>query len=395
VTATYDLQAMSGHHFTYRDDGAYAVAVNDEEVLDVTGVPTASGTVGSFRIAIPPPPAGTPGPSATVNAPYVTTPATVKEVVTVTYSGHDGIDDTTIPDLTVDGPDGTDVSATLASSTDNADGSVTAVYELTKSDGSQFTPDDNGKYTLSVDPDFPVLDNDGTPMTGSVIGSFRVSVTPPPAGSVAPTAGNFQVTDGADAYTKTITVTYTGISAGIAQQTLDDYDLSVTGSDGFSRWATFQSATANADGSITATYSIGLIGRRFVGVPVIGPLPIVGGGVATPAIRTPMPPGGGGSTGPATFVVTVNAGQVSDTLGSTVAAATLGTFTATVPTWPVVPVAGGGGQLDLSVASRGLHRASTTASHRHHHHHRHRSPKRSHVVTTPARHGAKTAGGLL
>lgn len=388
VTANYDVESNSGHHFTYRDDGAYGVSINEGEVLDVNGVPVSPGTVGSFRVAIAPPPASTPAPSAVVSAQYVTTPATVKEVVTVTYAGHDAIDDSTIGDLNVDGPDGTYVYANQTSLTDNPDGSVTVAYELTKSDGSQFTPADNGKYTLSVDPDFPVTDNDGTPLASNVVGSFRVMVAPPPGGSVAPGAGNLQVSDGSDAYTKTITVTYTGASAGIAQQTLDDHDLSVTGSDGYTRWASFQSATTNADGSVTATYTVGLIGRRFIGLPILG-------GVVTPKIRRPIFPVGGGS-GPVTFTVAVNAGQVSDTLGSTVAAGTLGTFTATVPTWPIVPVAGGGGSggvvpLNFAVAARGLHRASTNPSRRHHH--RHRSPKRSHVVATPASRSAKTAGG--
>jgi hypothetical protein len=293
----------------------------------------------------------------------VTAPATTDITLVVTYSGQHGIDKDTLTYsyLLVNGPHGFQGYASFAGSTDNADGSVTATYTLSKDQHEQFAPADNGTYTVIVQ-DGAITDNNGTPINQTTLGKFRVNVPAAPGGAVGPTA-TLVVTSTGDALSDhTLVVTYKpgSAAAAIAQGTLDSYDLTVSGSDGSERTATFESATVNADGSVTAVY-------RMEGFLVL-PYPIfyansggAVGGVKTAAgksttatgsgklalasgasngevtitpVDPPIPwPWPGGDTQTVTFTVSLNAGQVSDTGGTTADAATLGTFSASVSTY--------------------------------------------------------------
>jgi uncharacterized delta-60 repeat protein len=365
ITATYTLQKdYAGHYFTADDNGNVTVSMAEGAVLDNEGNPVANGDLGTFAINIAPPPGGIQAPDA-VMAPVadVTAPATTDITLIVTYSGQHGIDKDTLTysDLLVNGPHGFQGYASFTGSTDNADGSVTATYTFSKDQHEQYVPADNGTYTVIVQ-DGTITDNNGTPINQTTLDKFRVNVPAAPAGAVGPT-GTLVVTSTSDALSDhTLTVTYKPGSAAtaIAQGTLDSYDLTVSGSDGSDRTATFESATVNADGTMTAVHK--MEGFSVLPYPVFyansggaktaagkGTAPTGSGKLASTSggatgasngdvtiipVDPPIPwPWPGGDTQTVTFTVSLNAGQVSDTAGTTADAATLGTFTATVSTY--------------------------------------------------------------
>jgi uncharacterized delta-60 repeat protein len=364
ITATYTVQKdYAGHYFTADDNGNVTVSMAQGAVLDNAGTPVPDGDLGTFAINIAPPPGGIQAPTA-VLAPVadVTAPATTDITLSVTYDGQHGIDKDTLSssDLLVNGPHGFQGYASFTGSTDNADGSVTATYTLSKDQHQQYVPADNGTYTVIIQ-DGTISDGNGNTINQATLGKFRVNVPAAPAGAAAPTA-TLVVNATSDALSDhTLVVTYKPGSAAIAQGTLDSYDLTVSGSDGSTRTAMFQSATVNVDGSVTAVYQ--MEGFSILPYPIFyansggaaasgktatgkgtttttttttgsGKLapPNGGGDVTIIPVDPPIPPPGG-DTQTVTFTVSLNADQVSDTAGTTAAAATLGTFTATVSTY--------------------------------------------------------------
>ncbi|MCX5662489.1 MAG: hypothetical protein NTW19_22640, partial [Planctomycetota bacterium] len=167
--------------------------------------------------------------------------------------------------------------------------------------------------TVTVSRDGSVLmtaTNAALAAVGSVgVGSYNdaanfddISVTVPAADTTAPTAsltaGNVSAAGGTS---YSFTVTFSD-NAGINVSTLDGSDVRVTGPNGFSQLAGFVGVDVNSNGTPrTATYSI-----------------------------TP-PSGTWAFSGNGSYSVALIAGQVADTSGNTAAAATLGSFTVSVP----------------------------------------------------------------
>ncbi len=360
ITVEYDVQKDdAGHNFNATDNGNYTVDLGDDEVVDNQGVSVAGKRLGTFRVDIPMPPGGIQPPTATLHAPTLTTPATVEQIVSVTYKGNAPIDDSSFDDqdLVLSGQDASHLAVTYLTSTSNSDGSVTAQYSIQKDSHAQFTQADNGEYTVSI-AEGEVSDNEGTLVLPGAIGHLIVNVPAAPEGAL-PTAVA-QASDLTGNQTQeTIHVLFRG-DAPIARQTLDDNDLIVKGPDGQVRTAVFASASPNPDGSISANYTVSFGGFYPIG-PVRGPIPLGGGVVATAAgtaaprrvatsnvIRWPIPfprhlQG--------TCDISLQPGQVSDSQGRTAAAANIGSFQVDINLPNYWPILEGGAASDGNVVS--------------------------------------------
>lgn len=398
ITAVYNLQKDdSSHNFNSADDDVYTVELQPDEVLDNGGVAAAAGELGTITINITPPPGGIVPPAASLQDSILSAPATTDVTISVTYNGPVAIDDNTLEDfnLVATAPDGSTLDVTFLDATDNADGSVTAQYSIQKDQHAQFTSADNGAYTIAMEGD-EVTDIEGTAVTAGTLGKVTVNVPAAPAGAVAPTA-TLDAPPLTDSYSEQFSVTYSG-PAAIAQNTLDDFDLVVTGPNGFTQSASFAGATVNADGSVTAQYTVGVYASGFVGghpilnIPVstssgavsanarstanaatvptnaitLNPIAVIGGTGSTGATATVNPANG-------TYTVSIQANQVSDVRGVTITAATLGTFEVSLPANlapPVYLASGSGGPvLNASGGDRGaLLRSLARRRHLHHLH---------------------------
>jgi hypothetical protein len=202
---------------------------------------------------------------------------------------------------------------------------------------------------------------DGNPNAAATLGTFSVAVPNAPAGDTGPVAtlGSAPTLTDASAGGETLTVTYAS-QYGISANTLSDSNLQVTGPNGLPQNTSFVSSTANADGSVTATYFVqGTYSYSGVGPDVpsgttnsgsggaiistvvdasnslTGPTLVESGastsGVPTGVTNNLIPVDFGLSLANGTYTVSLVAGQVYDAKGASAAAATLGTFNVNLP----------------------------------------------------------------
>jgi uncharacterized delta-60 repeat protein len=260
----------------------------------------------------------TPPVAALVSAPTLTHSGENQELLSVTYSSTEGIDPNSLEDgnITVtrnggdNGGSGDTLPTYYLSSTTNADGSITVVYQVQKDySGHYFDALDNGSYSVSIS-DGAVYGFDGAPVAASTLGSFNINIATPVGGITGPTASlDSTGISSVDVTDQTLSVTFT-TPIGIDANSFSG-DLTVTGPNGFSQDATYQSETSNADGTVTATYDLQHDDAH--------------------AVFTAADNG--------TYTVSIGADAVEDMDGNASMAATIGTFRIAVPAVPANAVA--------------------------------------------------------
>ena len=154
--------------------------------------------------------------------------------------------------LLVDGPNGFSEYATYVSagtsSVDTGGYQHTAVtYKITPPSGI-WAKGQDGTYTIELLPN-QITDNEGNIAADAIIGSFNVNFTAPTA---LATATNVSTAGGS---TYTFSVVYAD-PAGIDTSTLGNGQVTVTGPNGYSRFATLTGQSTASNGSVTANYSV-------------------------------------------------------------------------------------------------------------------------------------------
>jgi uncharacterized delta-60 repeat protein len=247
--------------------------------------------------------------AALVSAPELIHSGENQELLSVTYSSSEGLDPNSLQDgnLTVTnaGNSNDTLPTYFLSSTQNADGSVTVIYQVQKDySGHYFDALDNGSYTISIG-DGTVYDLAGAAVPAGTLGSFNINIAMPVGGITGPTAvmnpGGINIVDVTD---QTISVNFS-TPIGIDANSFGG-DLEVTGPKGFDQFASYQSETSNADGTVTATYDLQHDDSH---------------GVFSAADN-------------GTYTVSIPAGAVQDMDGNNSVAATLGTIKVAIPGVP-------------------------------------------------------------
>jgi hypothetical protein len=244
---------------------------------------------------------GTP-PTATATTTNLTTAAIGSTTYTFTVNYTDGavLNLTSLgnSNLLVNGPNGFSQYATYVSAgtatTDSGGYQHTAVtYKITAPSGA-WAKGQDGTYTIELLPN-QITDNEGNVASDAIIGSFSVNFTGPTA---VATVSNVNTSGGS---TYTFSVTYAD-PAGIDTSTLGNGQVTVSGPNGYSRFATLNSQSTSGNGSIVASYS-----------------------VATPG-------GSWASTANGTYTVSMAANAVYDLAGNSVAGGVLATFIVAIGT---------------------------------------------------------------
>ena len=157
-------------------NGTYYLAVQPDQVTDVSGNPLPAGAVGAFRVGIDVYP-----PLAVATSVNVTTPLNTAKTVTVNYMDPSGVNTATLGtgDITVTGPGGFNVTPTFQSSTISGT-TTTATYTFNPPNGV-WQSSNNGVYTITL-PAGAVADNAGNGVVQQSPGKFSVALeTIPPA----------------------------------------------------------------------------------------------------------------------------------------------------------------------------------------------------------------------
>ncbi len=212
----------------------------------------------------------------------------------VTYTDNALLNPATLgsANVVVTGPNGFEAPATYVAAAAPTVGpggyqSTVVTYQVVVT--GQFAVGADGTYTVSVVPN-QVKDMAGNAVAGGAIGTFTTDFSGPTASLTGTLPA---VAPGANTYA--FAVTYADPS-GVDATTLNNAEVQVTGPAGYAQFAAITNTAANADGSLTVTYQ-----------------------VAGPA---------GGTFAAGTYAVGVAGGVISDLAGNTIAAASLGTFTA-------------------------------------------------------------------
>ncbi len=158
-------------------------------------------------------------------------------------------------DLLITGPNGYSQYATyIASATPTIDANgyqhTAVMYQINAPGNVPWNLADNGTYTIDLLPN-QVTDSLGNLAPDAVIGSFSVDFTLPTA--IATTTNLTSSSLGATSYS--FSITYSD-AAGIDTTTLNNYQVQVTGPNGYSSYAALSNQTTAANGSIVATYTI-------------------------------------------------------------------------------------------------------------------------------------------
>jgi hypothetical protein len=181
------------------------------------------------------------------------------------------------------------------SSLDGASEALPALYSLSLTTYNDVTSGSNGGYSAAAG--YDMVTGLGSPQADALIPALALwGIDSAPQVSTLSAADVTQI--GATSYT--FTVTYAD-DVGIDISSLDNNDIRVTGPDGYDELATLVSVSSSTDGSPrVATYSI-------------------------------TPPGGVWDSGDSgTYTIAIEADQVTDTEGTAVPAATLGSFNASI-----------------------------------------------------------------
>jgi len=175
LVGTYTLPAPSGG-WTGALNGTYYLAVQPNQVTDVSGNPLPAGAVGAFRVSIDVYP-----PLAVATSVNVTTPLNTAKTVTVNYMDPSGVNTATLGtgDITVTGPGGFNVTPAFQGSTTSGT-TTTATYTFNPPNGV-WQSSNNGVYTITL-PAGAVADNAGNGVVQQSPGKFSVALeTIPPA----------------------------------------------------------------------------------------------------------------------------------------------------------------------------------------------------------------------
>ena len=242
---------------------------------------------------------GTP-PTATTTTNNLSTTALGATTYTFTVNYTDGavlnLSSLGNANILVSGPNGFFQDATFvsaASATVDSSGyqHTTVTYRITAPSGV-WAKGQDGTYTIELLPN-QITDNEGNVASDAVIGSFSVDFTLPTA-----VANTTNLTTASGTTSSSFSITYTD-AAGIDTTTLGNGQVTVSGPNGYSRFASLYSQTSSNNGTtVVATYTF-------------------------------VPPGGTWSASVAgTYTISMAANAVYDLAGNAVASGSLGTFAA-------------------------------------------------------------------
>jgi uncharacterized delta-60 repeat protein len=289
------------------DGAAAAVDANGNIVAVGSSFEAADPTLTAVRYL---PSEGITAPTAElISSPELTHSGENQELLSVTYSSSEGLDPNSLQDGNLTVTSASNSNDTLPtyylSSKQNADGSVTVVYQIQKDySGHYFDALDNGTYTVSIG-EGAVYDLAGAAVPAGTMGTFNINIAMPAGGITGPTATlNSTEINTVDVTDQTISINFS-TSIGIDANSFGG-QLEVTGPTGFDQFASYQSETSNADGTVTATYDLQHDDSH---------------GVFSAADN-------------GKYTVSIPAGAVQDMDGNNSVAATLGTFEVTVPGVP-------------------------------------------------------------
>jgi cyclophilin family peptidyl-prolyl cis-trans isomerase len=291
VVATYKLDATDNGQFIPSQGGTFSVAVLANSVKDTAGNPVAGGLAGTFLLTIPDifPPAATAG-AGTIES------GNASFTFVAIYHDETAIDTTSINsnDLTVTGPGGFSANATVVLILPpDGTGNVSAEYRVNGPPGG-FTAGMSGNYIVSAQSG-QIFDTSHNPVAAGPIGTLSLNF----GDITAPTATASGATIPAGSISFSFNVAYHD-DVAIDATTIDNSDLTVTGPGGFSGSAHLVS-TSGSGTDILATYRVDAASAFF--------------------------PANSG-----TYIVAMNAGQVTDTSQNPVAATAIGTLSLTFPT---------------------------------------------------------------
>jgi uncharacterized delta-60 repeat protein len=291
-TVTYTV-ATPGGAWSADNDGTYTVKLLANQVFDTAGNAAAANQA-TFNVNIPIP--DTTPPTATITAPSIDSPGGTTEAISVTYSDNRDVDVSTINagNITVVGPNGpVQVTGVQLSATGNGS-PITAVYTIA-APGGTWDQADNGVYTVTV-VGGGVKDTSGNGVV-TATGTFSVvatlpDTTPPSAQITAPA-----ITTGG-ATSATITIVYTD-NVAVNASSIDTSDITVTGPGGALTVTSAQASGGNGS-PVVATYTVAAPGGTW------------------------------DSSDNGSYIVSLQANQVSDTAGN-FANGVSGSFAVNIP----------------------------------------------------------------
>lgn len=278
VTAVYSVSAPSGS-WTSNDNGAYTVSLGPSAVQDLSGA-SILPTLGSFRVTV----GDTTPPTAVISAPDVTSGGASAYSFSITYTDNVAVDPLSIntDNVSVSGPNGPLPITAVSVSSATASGTIAATYTI-QAPGGSFDASDNGTYTIALHSD-QVLDTAGNaaPATN---GSFNVAISVPD--TTAPTAQiSAPDVSSPGGTSEAVTVVYSD-NAAVLAASIDLSDISVVGPGGVTLNVSGVTINPLSDsGTITAIYSV------------------------------TAPGGAWSAANNGTYIITLNAGAVTDTSGN-------------------------------------------------------------------------------
>lgn len=158
ISVVYEVSAPTNLGFVPADNGTYTVALNGTVPGAVTDTNTppnavvANPTFGTFLVGI----VDTTVPTATVIQDFdITSVGQLSKEIIISYTDSIGIDPTTITTDNISVVSSTGEALVVTSAVPNPTftaATITATYTIAKADGTAFTADDNGTYTVSINP---------------------------------------------------------------------------------------------------------------------------------------------------------------------------------------------------------------------------------------------------
>jgi uncharacterized protein YkwD len=293
-TGTYSITAPGGT-WDLGDNGTYTITMRANQVKDSSANAVASGALATFAVSIP----DVTAPTAALSVSNIAVGGATTKTFTVTYSDDVAINISSLDsaDIQVTGPNAFSQMATFVSADVNSNGTPRVATYRIDAPGGSWDVGDNGTYTITLEAS-QVADTSGNSVAAGALGAFAVNI----GDTTAPTAVA-SATDVTTAGTtpETFTVTYSD-DVAVDVASLDSTDVLVTGPQGFSQLATLVNVNTNSNGTPrVATYSV-------------------------------APPGGAWDPlDSGAYTIAVQASQVMDTGGNSVAAGTLGTFQVNIP----------------------------------------------------------------
>ncbi|MCU0533101.1 MAG: DUF4347 domain-containing protein [Hydrococcus sp. Prado102] len=247
-TATYRITAPGGT-WNDADNGTYTIALQANQVGDVSNNLMSAATLGSFQVNL-----DTTAPTVTqLVANNITAGEGSTYTFNVTYRDNRSIKVSSLDnsDVRVTGPGGFSQLATRVSVSSTSNGSPRTVTYRINAPGGSWDTTDIGSYAINLQAN-QVSDINNNFMSARTLGSFQVL-----ADAIAPTANlNAANINTGNESTYNFTVTYND-NVAIRTNTLDGSDVRVTGPNSYSQLATLASVDSTSNGSPrTATYQI-------------------------------------------------------------------------------------------------------------------------------------------